>query len=84
MPLICAALLNASLAFERWLVIPRFMLVLASGGVAAWSGHWAYRSSTGQPTWLLGALIVYLSLIPLIGTVLAPVAPNASGRWRQR
>ena len=67
-----AALLSASLALERWLVIPGSMLVLASGGLSAWLGHWAFLSSSGQPTWLLGALIVYLSLIPLIGAVLAP------------
>ena len=67
-----AALLFASLAFERWLVIPGSMLVLLTGGIAAWMGNWHFISSDRQPTWLLVASIVYLSLIPVIAVVLAP------------
>lgn len=67
-----AACLSASLAFERWFVIPGSTLVLVTGGIAAWSGHWGFRTASGQPTWLLVALIVYLSLLPVIGAVLAP------------
>src|SRR5262245_5616305 len=66
-----AALLFASLAFERWLVIPGSMLVLLTGGIAAGSGLCQFRAA-GQPTWLLVATIVYLSLIPVIAMVLAP------------
>jgi uncharacterized membrane protein len=66
-----AALLSASLALEQWLVIPGSMLVLLTGGVAAWTGNWQFRAA-GQPTWLLVASIVYLSLIPVIAVVLAP------------
>jgi len=66
-----AALLFASLAFERWLVIPGSLVVLLTGGIAAWAGHWQFRAA-GQPTWLLVATIVYLSLIPVIAMVLAP------------
>ena len=66
-----AALLSASLGFERRLVIPGSMLVLLTGRVAVWTGHWQFRSA-GQPTWLLVATILYLSLIPVIAIVLAP------------
>ena len=67
-----AGLLAASEIFDRWLVIPGSLLVLLTGGAAAGVGHWSFRTPEGSPTWLLTAVILYLSLIPLVAIVLAP------------
>jgi len=48
------------------------MLVLLTGGALAGLAHWPFRAASGGPTWLLVAVLVYLSLIPVIAVVLAP------------
>lgn len=67
-------LLTASGWFDRFLVIPGSMLVLLTGGALAGLADWPFRSINGAPTWLLIALLVYLSLIPVIAVALAPRA----------
>ena len=65
-------LLEASGWFDRFLVIPGSMLVLLTGGALADLAHWPFRTGSGTPTWLLVALLVYLSLVPVIAVVLVP------------
>jgi len=65
-------LLRASGWFDRFLVIPGSILVLLTGGALAGLAHWPFRATNGAPTWLLVALLAYLSLIPVIAVVLAP------------
>jgi len=50
------------------------MLVLLTGGVLAGLAHWPFWNTSGTPSWLLVALLLYLSLIPVIAAVLAPRA----------
>lgn len=69
---VITTLLDASAWFDRYLVIPGSMLVLLSGGGLAGIAHWPFRRPDGWPTWLGAALILYLSLIPVIALVLAP------------
>ena len=53
-------------------MIPGSILVLLTGGALAGLAHWPFRATNGAPTWLLVALLIYLSLIPVIAVVLSP------------
>jgi hypothetical protein len=62
--------LQLATPFERLMVIPGSMAVLAFGLFAAWSQH---RPFTGSGNWwLLTALILFLALILLVPTVFLP------------
>lgn len=67
-----AALLTLSEWFERRLVIPGSMLVLASGAVLAWMGRWPLLTGRSHPSWLLVSLLLLLLPIGFIPTVLVP------------
>ena len=66
-----AALLALSEWFERRLVVPGSLLVLASGVAIAWIGRWPLLTGA-RPSWLLVSLILLLLPIGFIPTVLVP------------
>ena len=69
---VTAALLALSDWFDRRLVVPGSILVVVSGIVISWSGHWPLLTGTGRPTWLLASLALLLLPAGLIPTVLIP------------
>jgi hypothetical protein len=62
------ALCDTAGVFDKRMVIPGSMLVLVFGLVTAFTGHWSF----GDNGWLLVALILFLSLIPLVPLVFLP------------
>jgi hypothetical protein len=66
------ALLTLSDWFDRRLVVPGSLLVLVSGIVITWVGHWPLLASTGRPTWLLISLVLLLLPAGFIPSVLVP------------
>jgi hypothetical protein len=67
-----AALLSLSDWFDRRLVVPGSVLVLASGIVTTWVSHWPLLTLKGQPSWLLVSLLLLLLPVGFIPTVLVP------------
>ncbi len=67
-----AALMELSDWFERALVIPGSMLILLSGIVIGWMGHWPLLTPAGHPTWLLVSLVLLLPMVGFIPAVLVP------------
>jgi hypothetical protein len=67
-----ATLLTLSDWFDRWLVVPGSVLVLLSGIVISWVGHWPLLTSTGRPSWLLISLALLLPPVSFIPSVLVP------------
>jgi Predicted integral membrane protein (DUF2269) len=62
------SLTDAAGVFDKRMVIPGSMAVLVFGLVTAFAGGWSF-SDNG---WLLLALVLYLSLIPLVPLVFLP------------
>jgi hypothetical protein len=58
--------------FDRRLVVPASLLVLVSGIVISWVGHWPLLTSTGRPSWLLVSLALLLLPVGFIPSVLVP------------
>jgi hypothetical protein len=67
-----ATLLMLSDWFDRLLVVPGSLLVLLSGIVISWIGHWPLLTSTGGASWLLVSLILLLLPVGFIPSVLVP------------
>jgi Predicted integral membrane protein (DUF2269) len=67
-----ATLLMLSDWFDRRLVVPGSLLVLLSGIVISWIGHWPLLTSTGGASWLLVSLILLLLPVGFIPSVLVP------------
>jgi hypothetical protein len=61
-------LTDAAGVFDRFFVIPGSMAVLVAGLITMFVQH----RSLADETWLLVALILYLSLIPLVPLVFLP------------
>lgn len=61
-------LCDAAGVFDKRMVIPGSMAVLAFGLLAALTGHWSFADNG----WLLAALVLYLSSIPLVPLVFLP------------
>lgn len=57
--------------FDDWLVIRGSQLTLVTGLLLGWAGGWPYLAA-GHPTWILVALILFLSLIPLVIFIFLP------------
>jgi len=62
------ALCDTAGVFDRVMVIPGSIAVLVFGLLAAFTGHWSFADNE----WLLAALILYLSSIPLVPLVFLP------------
>jgi uncharacterized membrane protein len=60
--------------FERLLVIPGSQVILVTGLVLAWMRGWPILGTLqgGAVNWVLAALILYLSTIPLVVWVFLP------------
>jgi uncharacterized membrane protein len=58
--------------FDRRLVVPGSLLVLASGIATTSVGHWPLFTPTRQPSWLLVSLLLLLVPVGVIPTVLIP------------
>jgi hypothetical protein len=67
-----AALLTLSDWFDRRLVVPGSALVLLSGIVTTWVGHWPLFTSPSRPNWLLMSLALLLLPVGFIPSVLVP------------
>jgi uncharacterized membrane protein len=62
------ALCETAGVFDKLMVIPGSMAVLVFGLLVAFTGHWSF----GDNGWLVAALVLYLSLIPLPPLVFLP------------
>ena len=69
-----AALLHLSEWFERVLVIPAYLAVLATGLLTTFEAGWPLLSAltAGEPKWALTSLVLFLSPWLVIPTYLAP------------
>lgn len=65
-------LLSLSDWFDRRLVVPGSLLVLASGIATTSVGHWPLFTPTRQPSWLLVSLLLLLVPVGFIPMVLIP------------
>lgn len=62
------ALTGAAAVFDRFFVVPGSIAVLVAGLIAMVATH----MSLGDQTWLLVALILFLTMIPLVPLVFLP------------
>lgn len=67
---IVSALVEVAGSFERWLVIPSSIAVLAAGLWAAWAEDLSFTAAGHR--WLLVSLILFLALLVLVPTVFLP------------
>jgi uncharacterized membrane protein len=69
-----ASLLPVATIFERAMVIPASMAVFAAGLLTAWAGRWPILGflQGRSPSWIIIAILLYLTTFPLIRFVFIP------------